>query len=127
MRCCRWTLSTAALAVLLTNMDPIQGGEAVDVVESGAEAGGLMGGVMAAVGRACTAGAADAILLAYALGFVLAELSDALSTASWRSYIRDVFNVLDLVLILGTGHRHTPARAHEAQIPGHHSAPCTPH
>ena len=43
----------------------------------------------------------DVLLLLYACGWALAEASDLLSTVSWRYYIRDTFNVVDIVLIVG--------------------------
>jgi len=42
----------------------------------------------------------DLMLLLYACGWSLAELTDLLTTESWRTYIGDVFNMLDIILIL---------------------------
>jgi hypothetical protein len=44
---------------------------------------------------------ADLLLLSYALGWALGELSDLLTTASWWFYIRDIFNVVDILLVVG--------------------------
>lgn len=43
----------------------------------------------------------DLLLLSYALGWALGELSDLLTTASWWFYIRDIFNVVDILLVVG--------------------------
>ena len=43
----------------------------------------------------------DAMLLLYAVGWMAGEAQDLLQTASRNTYFRDVFNLLDLSLIIG--------------------------
>lgn len=108
-----WACTTTLLACLLTAMPPI------DTDLPSATACGL-DGVLSMLGVSLEGGTGawpawflsesrltssldDVVLLCYAVGWALAEISDLLGTASRKTYFRDVFNVLDLALIFAMG------------------------
>ena len=97
-----WCLATAGLAALVTTL-PAPPLASTDR-SSSEELPNLEGlpllhslGVVSPLGVLY----ADLLLLSYALGWALGELSDLLTTASWWFYIRDIFNVVDILLVVG--------------------------
>lgn len=84
-----WTAATTALAYLLTILPPPVIDDAVGRSSGSAALALVLGSHH------------DALLFFYLLGWCVFELQDLLSTNARATYFRDVFNMVDLALIVG--------------------------